>query len=333
MALNRRDFIRTAGLAGVGAAFATCQARAGESPQLAESLDEMMGVLVDMPNCIGCRKCEYACQESAGFDVAPLETFEDKSVFERDRRPTPQSYTVVNRYGDPTSESKAAYVKVNCLHCLDPACVSACLVRALTKEPSGPVVYDAAKCMGCRYCMVACPFQIPAYEYDNATTPQVRKCTMCFGQLHESGGVPACVKICPQDCLIYGKRKDLLRLAHDRIRAHPDLYVDRVYGEHEAGGTSWLYLSSIPYEKLGFVEPGLTAPPRLTEMIQHGIFKHWIPPLALYGLLGIIMRLFRPESPEPAPELDGRPDPDGAENAMSADRFGPAPVESGTSAC
>ncbi len=304
MALNRREFMRVAGVAGAGVAFANNQSHANEFAQLPGSADQMMGVLVDIPNCIGCRKCEYACQESAGFDVAPLETFEDKSVFAQDRRPTPSSYTVVNRYGHPTGDSKPAHVKVNCLHCLEPACVSACLVRALTKEPSGPVVYDAAKCMGCRYCMVACPFQIPAYEYDNATTPQVRKCTMCFGQLTKNGGVPACVKACPQDCVIYGKRNDLLRLAHDRISAHPDVYIDHVYGEHEAGGTSWLYLSSIPYEELGFVKAGLTAPPALTELIQHGIFKYWIPPLALYGLLGIIMKLSRPDPSEQAAQAE-----------------------------
>lgn len=283
------------GVAGLGTTTAARVAQAA-APNSAPA-DQVLGVLVDIPNCIGCRKCEFACKQNAGFECPPIEAFDDKSEFDTQRRPGPTDYTVVNRFENPNDPDRPVFVKANCLHCNDPACVSACLVGALQKQDNGAVTYDAWKCMGCRYCMVACPFQIPAYEYDNALTPQVRKCTFCFERVAKEGDIPACVKICPQDCLTFGKRGELLQQAHDRIAAHPDKYVDHVYGEHEAGGTSWLYLSSVPFEELGFVKLGSTAPPRLTEAIQHGIFKNFFPPLALFGLLGLIMALTRRSEP------------------------------------
>ena len=165
------------------------------------------------------------------------------------------------------------------MHCNDPACASACIVSAFEKQEIGAVTYDSWRCMGCRYCMVACPFQVPAYEYDNALTPQVRKCTFCFERISKEGGVPACVEICPPQCLTFGRRSELLELAH---RTHPQAtraaYVNHVYGEHEVGGTSWLYLSSVPFEELGFPKLGDAAPPRITETIQHGVFKNFLPP-------------------------------------------------------
>jgi len=319
MDLDRRTFLQALGLGGVGAVAVgaspaavlagSASAPAGENP----SDDGRMGVLVDLTKCIGCRRCEFACQEAAGFDPPPLETFEDKSVLARHRRPTPDCYTTINRFTldggnvgpespGPSGAAAPLYTKSNCLHCNDPACASACLVGALQKRPDGPVVYDPGKCMGCRYCMVACPFGIPAYDYDNALTPQVRKCNLCAHRVPSRQQAPACVTICPEEVLTYGRRADLLALAHERIREQPNLYVDQVYGEHEAGGTSWLYLSSVPFEDIGFLKLGSMAPPHLTETVQHAIFKFFVPPLALYGLLGLIMRLSRPldRASEPA---------------------------------
>jgi Fe-S-cluster-containing dehydrogenase component len=253
-----------------------------------------MGVLVDLTKCSGCRQCEAACKQAAGFEVPSDEELKDRSVFAQYRRPDPRSYTVVNEFvlGDDEAGDRSMHAKINCLHCADPACVSACLVGALQKEPNGAVTYDPWKCMGCRYCMVACPFQMPTYEYDNALTPQVRKCTFCSNEGNPNkGGVPACVQACPKEGLTYGRRDELLARAHQKIKERPDLYVDHVYGEHEAGGTSWLYLSGVPFEQIGFLQMNGKAPPRLTETIQHSVFKHALPPLALYGLLGAIMWL------------------------------------------
>ena len=262
-----------------------------------------MGVLVDLIKCIGCRRCEAACNEANGFEVPTDEELQDASVFEEHRRPGPHSYTTINRYARRADDSvtEPIFTKANCLHCNDPACVSACLVGAFKKLDEGPVVYDAWKCMGCRYCMVACPFQIPTYEYDKVLTPQVRKCTLCANEGNPNrGGVPACVRTCPKEVMTYGKRSELLARAHQQIARHPDVYRDHVYGEHEAGGASWLYLGPKDYsfEELGFLPLGSSPPPMRTERIQHGIFKYFIPPLAWYGLLGAVMWVARPGADE-----------------------------------
>lgn len=302
MSVNRREFLCNVGVVGAGAAAVTLPAvRVLASSEVSSPVDPM-GVLVDIPNCIGCRKCEYACQEAAGSNPPPLETFEDKSPFVDYRRPIPHSHTVINRFENPAAADRPIYAKVNCLHCLHPACASACLVGAFRKEASGAVVYDAWKCMGCRYCMVACPFQIPTYEYEKPLTPQVRKCTLCADKIAKEGGVPACVAICPNDCMVYGRRSELLKLAHDKIARSPEVYVDHVYGEHEAGGTSWLYLSTVPFEQLKFLTVGSDAPSLRTETVQHAIFKHWVPPLVWAGILATAMWLTRPGETEAEPE-------------------------------
>lgn len=284
MELNRRGFLRwTAAASAAGVA----TAKARDAAETRESF----GVLVDIPNCIGCRKCEFACQEADGANPPTIDTFDDKSVFASRRRLDDRHLTVLHQHPNPRDAGKPIYVKSNCLHCNDPACASACLVGALKKEENGAVTYDAWKCMGCRYCMVACPFQIPTYEYGEALAPRVRKCSFCFDRVSESGGAPACVKICPRECLTFGKRGELLELAHRRIAEHPGEYLDRVYGEHEAGGTAWMYLSAVPFESLGFDLIGPTPPHAITETLQHSVFKHWVPPILLYGLLGVIMRM------------------------------------------
>jgi len=284
--MKRRSFLAV--LAGTGGLLLGRRAQASTGPVEGDPF----GVLVDLDKCIGCRKCEWACNQANHLPVQPLESFEDKSVFETMRRPGPGNYTVVNEFPDP-SGGPPIRVKVQCMHCNHPACSSACLVTAFQKQETGAVTYEKWRCMGCRYCMVACPFQIPAYEYEDAFTPEVRKCTFCAERIAD-GGVPACVEICPPQCLIFGKRSQLLTLAHRRIEAEPDQYVPHVYGEHEAGGTSWLYIASRPFEELGFPPLPSKAPSRLTETTQHAIFKGFLPPLALFGLLGGIMRIFRP---------------------------------------
>jgi Fe-S-cluster-containing dehydrogenase component len=260
-----------------------------------------MGVLVDITKCIGCRRCEAACNEANGFEVPTDEDLQDVSVFDDHRRPGPHTYTTINRYPrrDDDAVVEPIFAKANCLHCNEPACVSACLVGAFQKLEDGPVVYDAWKCMGCRYCMVACPFQIPTYEYDNVLTPQVRKCTLCTNEGNPNkGSIPACVQTCPKEVMTYGKRSEVLARAREQIRQYPEVYNDHIYGEHEAGGTAWLYLGPKGYsfEELGFIGLGSSPPPMRTERIQHGIFKYFIPPLAWYGLLGAVMWVSRPDA-------------------------------------
>ena len=249
-----------------------------------------MGVLVDLSACVGCRLCEYACKSANGIPAGELAEYDDPAVFREPRRPAPDAFTVVNRFDvrpAGAAERRPLYAKINCMHCNHAACVSACLVGALSKEENGAVTYDAWKCIGCRYCMVACPFQLPAYSYEEVLTPQVRKCQLCFADRTGKGDqhLPACVEACPRQVMKWGKRKDLLTLAHARIAAQPGRYVDHVYGEHEVGGTSWLYLSPVPFEQAGFLTLGHDAPPALTEKIQHGVFKYWIAPIGWYSFL------------------------------------------------
>ena len=151
--------------------------------------------------------------------------------------------------------------------------------------------------------MIACPFQATAYEYHNALTPKVQKCSLCFERISETGGVPACVKMCPPQALTFGLRKDLIELAHMRIQAKPDQYIDHIYGEYEVGGTSMLYLAGQPFEQLGLPVLASAIPPQLTETIQHGIFKYFIPQVALYGLLLGIMKMY--ENPDEDEEQGG----------------------------
>jgi formate dehydrogenase iron-sulfur subunit len=287
--MDRRQFLCGAGAAGMagmaGMAFAQ---PASASMDAAEGY----GVLVDTTECIGCRKCEYACAKSNKLSDMPLESFEDKSVFDGPRRMTANAYTVVNRHDDAAHPERPTFVKAQCMHCLKPACASACLVGALRPQPSGAVTYDPWKCMGCRYCMVACPFQVPAYEYDHPLTPKVSKCSFCFERVSEGGKAPACVDICPPMCLTFAKRSELVSLARTKIEAHPEKYLDHVYGEHELGGTSWLYLTSRPVTELGLMEFGEKPIPEYTEPLQHGIFKYGVPPALLFGLLAVATNMF-----------------------------------------
>lgn len=237
MRITRRSFFRLAGAtAGSGIAL-SAQARA-----TAED-DRLPGVLVDTTRCVGCRGCEAACAEANALP-APAE---GEDVFKAPRDLTTTAFTVVSRTEAPNGGDR--FGKRQCMHCLAPACASACPVRALDKKPTGPVTYDPSKCMGCRYCMVACPFDVPRYEYE-ALAPRVRKCTFCAPR-QEKGLPPACVEACPSGALAFGRRHELLEEAKRRIYAEPDRYVHKVYGEHEAGGTSWLYVSDVPFEKVG----------------------------------------------------------------------------------
>ncbi len=228
---------------------------------------EPYGVLVDVSKCIGCRRCEWACNEWNQNPNKPIEEFEKSvhqkhSVFDKIRRPHAGQFTVVNRFR--TKEGKTVYVKRQCMHCVDPACYAACFVEAFRKTPEGPVIYNPYVCIGCRYCMVACPFDVPAYEYYDPITPQVTKCTMCYDRI-VNGKVPACVEICPAGALTFGKRSELIKLAWERILNNPGKYVPHVYGEKEVGGTSWLYISPVPFEEIGFRSLGETPIPEYSR--------------------------------------------------------------------
>ena len=245
---NRRHFISQIA-AGAGTVFLGRRATAVDSVEDFTGYPDRVGMLVDVSLCIGCRKCEEACKQSNHLPPCNV-PLEDKSIFEHQRRTDAENYTVVNRYASNQPDGPPVYVKKQCMHCEEPACASACLVGALSKSKEGAVLYNKDICLGCRYCMIACPFSIPAYEYHNPTSPKVRKCTLCYERT-KSGERPACAAICPNEAITFGKRSDLIKLAGEKIMKHPGKYQDHIYGVTEAGGTSWLYISEVPFAAIG----------------------------------------------------------------------------------
>ena len=254
--LNRRSFLK-GGLAGT-AVLAT--AKTANQSHAAESFGgypDSMGVLVDLTKCVGCRTCEAACNKEQGLPD-PDKPFDDMSVFDelqhngQKRRTTEKAYTVVNRYDVGDREEGPVFRKFQCNHCNEPACLTSCFVNAYTKTEEGAVIYDSKVCVGCRTCMVACPFYVPAYSYSDPLNPIVKKCIMCYDTRVKFGKPPACVEACPQEVMTFGKRKDLIKLGHERIKDNPGKYIDHIYGENEVGGTAWMYISDVPFEEVGF---------------------------------------------------------------------------------
>jgi len=293
MKLSRRDFLKLCGasaaMLGVGATVAppaptTPKASAPVAPR------KVSGVLIDTTKCIGCKSCQSACKQANGLPT--------------DDRPVALSVTtltIVDFRNISTNPQKPEIkpVKRQCMHCEEPACVSACPVGALVKQESGCVTYDETICIGCRYCMVACPFGVPKYNWDSAN-PRINKCAqncMANGKRDK----PACVAACPQQALTYGDREELLTIARSRIRENPGKYVNHVYGAKEIGGTTMLYLSSTSFEALGFRVDLPDIPlPRLTWEVQTKIPGVFLGALGL--LSGIAWWTHRTEQkPAPAP--------------------------------
>lgn len=248
MGINRRNLLKAIGITGGAAAITGIPKEAlvagGEG-----DFSMCNGVLVDLSLCIGCRACEKGCN-IANKLPEPDVPFEDQEIFGKIRKTDDKTYTVVNKF-KPGGSKEPVYVKRQCMHCNEPACSSVCLVAALKKSETGAVNYDPNLCLGCRYCMVACPFEVPKYEYHKALKPRVRKCTFCFHLISRKGGVPGCVQACPTGTLTFGNRDELLKVARERI-VLDKAYVDHIYGQHEVGGTSWMYISKVPFGELGF---------------------------------------------------------------------------------
>jgi len=272
--MKRRNFLTATGVA--GATLATGRINASSPDPL--NPKEFVGVLVDTTRCIGCRACEVACSVEHDNFVPDVE---NDGALEAVRTTSETQWTVVNRF---ETEKGEVFVKKQCLHCWQPACAAACLTNAMYKTPQGPVIWRSGKCMGCRYCMVSCPFDIPKFEYDE-WNPKIQKCNMCFDRLQE-GRKPACVEACPTDALMFGMKRELLEVARIRVYNHPTKYVRKIYGEHEVGGTGWLYLAAAPFEQLGFrTDLGTTPYPEYTRDFLYGV------PVVLFGLPALLLGL------------------------------------------
>jgi len=240
MSINRRNFFKVLGVTGVTLA----TGKSLNAAQVTESKTEFNGMLYDSTRCVGCQGCEFACAEAHGL---PAPSFDDTPVAGVERKASETRRTVVNAY---TTTKGDFYVKRQCMHCNDPACAAACLTKAMYKTEEGSVIWRGDKCMGCRYCMVSCPFDGPKFEYFSAN-PKIEKCDMCYDRF-KKGEIPACAQDCPMEAIVFGTRRDLVKEARKRINESPELYYDHIYGEHEAGGTGWLYLSPVPFEELNF---------------------------------------------------------------------------------
>lgn len=302
MDINRRDFLKVASaggvlLSGVGSA----QAREAK-PRIKDA----MGMLYDSTVCTGCKACVAACKQHN--DMPPSFSSNDK-LWDNPLDNDAKTYNLIKLYKDGTGAVKDrekdghAYVKRQCMHCVDAACTSACPVSALKKdEKTGIVSYNKDACIGCRYCQVACPFNIPKFEWDKAF-PQIRKCQLCSHRIAK-GGITACAEFCPTGATIFGRVEDLLVEAKKRLAYKPGEYqkypvtrvdgkekterlvtpyIQKIYGEQDGGGTQVLYLSGVPFEKLGL--PGLDPKPaaQQSETIQHTIYKGMIAPIVVLG--------------------------------------------------
>ncbi len=230
------------------------------------------GILTDITKCIGCLKCVSACKE-----VHNLKEDEPR-IWQKNDGLSADNWTSIIRKPDNR------YVRKQCRHCLEPACASVCPVGALHKTKIGAVVYDSSKCLGCRYCMMACPYGIPRYEWDR-TVPYVQKCILCYDRI-ERGEQPACTSVCPQQATIFGERSELLKIAHNRIKENPGKYINKVWGEHEVGGTSVLYLSDIDLGFLSYpVNLGDKPLPEKTATAMESV------PFAFVGMGGVMLGL------------------------------------------
>ena len=271
--MDRRNFLKTA--ATIGAA--TLPIKKLKAEKTGEK-KEFFGVLVDTTRCIGCRSCEVACSEEHDLYVPDVE---NDNALENVRTTSEKQWTVVNRF---ETEKGEVYVKRQCMHCWQPACTAACLTNAMYKTKDGPVIWNGDKCMGCRYCMVSCPFDIPKFEYFD-WNPKIQKCNMCFERLQQ-GKKPACVEACPTDALMFGMKRELLEIARHRVYNYPEKYVHKIYGEYEVGGTGWLYLSAVPFEQIGFrTDLGTTPYPEYTKEFLISV------PLVLFAIPAFLLGL------------------------------------------
>lgn len=194
-------------------------------------------LLIDLTRCIGCKECVAACLVEHGLGSDP----------EKVTGLSSRALTAL-------AEKDGLYVRQLCRHCLTPACASVCPVEAFRKTPEGPVVYDASRCLGCRYCMQACPYDVPKYQWDKAV-PAVVKCDLCATRV-AAGKPTACAEACPAEATVFGSRDELIAEAHRRMAADPKAYHPHLYGESEGGGTSVMFLSPVPFETLGFPKLG-----------------------------------------------------------------------------
>ncbi len=243
-------------------------------------------ILFDAHICTACRGCQVACKQWNDLDA---EETKNTGSYQNPPRLSSDTWLVMrfNELEDEDGKVTWAFGRHACMHCEHPACVAACPVGALYKRDDGPVLYHADRCIGCRYCMLACPYEVPTFEWDQGLIAGawIKKCTMCVDRL-EAGREPACVQTCPSGALKYGQRDELIAYAEERIQKYPDIYIPHVYGKVEGGGTSLLYISHVPFKELGLPELGDKP---IAERAEDAMFA---TPIAAAGLLAGLTGLY-----------------------------------------
>ena len=276
MSLSRRDVLKSIGTgAAVTVAGATTVQASSRNPQAGA---DAVAMLYDATVCIGCKACVAAC--TTANNLIP-DTTMSGGIWQMptDLNAQTKNIILLAKDGD-----KHSFVKRQCMHCIDPACVSGCPFKALTKGAKGIVEWDSYKCIGCRYCEISCPFDVPRFEWAKFN-PQIVKCELCRHRLDEKGQ-PACTEVCPTGAVKFGTRAGLLAEAKHRIEASPGKYYqDRVYGEGDLGGTQVLYLSHLPFEKLGLPEVGTESRAHYGSKVHSVIYKGMAIPIGVYAVL------------------------------------------------
>jgi Fe-S-cluster-containing dehydrogenase component len=283
---SRRDFLKLFGVGSAGLLTAASSAMGSEGLRIN---NEEIGMLYDATKCVGCKACMAACKRVNG-DYGSLSyeraKFDQDGLWDAPADLSGSTRTLIKLFKE--SDSRWSYVKYSCMHCQKPSCVSVCPVSAMTKDKvSGVVDYNKDTCIGCRYCQVACAFNIPKFQWEKSI-PQIVKCDLCVKTNLREKGITACAETCPVGAIKFGKRKDLLAEAKTRLQENPGKYLAHIYGEHEAGGTNHLYLAAMPFNKLGLPDIKPEAPAEFSEKIQHTIYKGFIAPVALYSALCFI---------------------------------------------
>ncbi len=288
--INRRQALRS--MMGLGSALTALAvpepmtAATEEHPAHPVAPHNVVAMLFDSTICTGCKACMPACNEANG--LAP-DTLLSGGIWDMPTDLNAQTKNIIQLYQEPQGNG-FAYVKRQCMHCLDPACVSGCPFGSLKKADWGAVTWNSSLCIGCRYCEVACPFEVPKFQWDS-WNPKIVKCEFCYDQRLKKDLQPACTAACPTGAVIFGKRVDLLSQAKDRIAAAPDKYFEnRAYGEHEAGGTQVLYLSAVAFEKIGLPKLSSVSLGHYATKVTSVIYKWLAGPLLMAGVLGFAIK-------------------------------------------
>lgn len=278
MTVSRRHALKVLGTAACAAAVAPAMAEA-RAAKVSEPDD--IGLLFDTTRCIGCRACVTKCREAnkKPADVVMI----GGAPYDAPLDLNGNTLTVIKEWADG---GRSGYVKAQCMHCADPACSSVCMMGALHKGPRGVVQYDVTKCVGCRNCQIACPFNVPKFEW-SSNTPQIVKCELCRHRWADGKG-PACAEVCPRGAVVSGSRLALLAEARRRLEATPNAYQGGIYGATTGGGTACLYLSAVGFGPLGLPRLSDEPVPALVETIQHGIYQGAVIPLALFGAFAAV---------------------------------------------